>query len=219
LGRTLFERSPGLEGRSNASIGSIRTKSAPMAAAAEATLTIAADPKRLGAKIGITSVLHSWGSAMTHHPHVHLIVPGGGISLDGTRWVSCRPRSRGRRTPRAAASMPLLWRPHDHHRDLRKRLPAETPPRARCSDQDRHLIMPSPPIHQLTDARHSGWLGQHSRRLPQVGKSARNDTANPVRQRPLRSFGPSPTPVLRGKTIGAGALTNLAQPDAAAKSP
>jgi hypothetical protein len=61
-------------------------------AAAEATLTIAADPKRLGAKIGITAVLHSWGSAMTHHPHVHMIVPGGGISLDGSRWVSCRPR-------------------------------------------------------------------------------------------------------------------------------
>ena len=61
-------------------------------AAAEATLTIAADPKRLGARIGITAVLHSWGSAMTHHPHVHMIVPGGGISLDGTRWVSCRPR-------------------------------------------------------------------------------------------------------------------------------
>jgi hypothetical protein len=60
-------------------------------AAAEATLTIAADPKRLGAKIGITAVLHSWGSAMTHHPHVHMIVPGGGISLDDTRWVSCRP--------------------------------------------------------------------------------------------------------------------------------
>ena len=61
-------------------------------AAAEAVLSIAADPKRLGAKIGITAVLHSWGSAMTHHPHVHMIVPGGGISLDGTRWVSCRPR-------------------------------------------------------------------------------------------------------------------------------
>jgi hypothetical protein len=60
-------------------------------AAAEATLTIAADPKRLGARIGITAVLHSWGSAMTHHPHVHMIVPGGGISLDDTRWVSCRP--------------------------------------------------------------------------------------------------------------------------------
>jgi hypothetical protein len=60
-------------------------------AAAETVLTIAADPKRLGARIGITAILHSWGSAMTHHPHVHMIVPGGGISLDGTRWVSTRP--------------------------------------------------------------------------------------------------------------------------------
>jgi hypothetical protein len=59
--------------------------------ASEAILTIAADPKHLGARIGITAVLHSWGSAMTHHPHVHMIVPGGGIALDGERWVSCRP--------------------------------------------------------------------------------------------------------------------------------
>ena len=58
---------------------------------AETMLTIAADPKHLGARIGITSVLHTWGSALTHHPHVHMIVPGGGISLDGQRWVSCRP--------------------------------------------------------------------------------------------------------------------------------
>ena len=58
---------------------------------AETLTTIAADPKHLGARIGITSVLHSWGSAMTHHPHVHIIVPGGGISLDGKRWVACRP--------------------------------------------------------------------------------------------------------------------------------
>ena len=57
-------------------------------ASAETMLTIAADPKRLGVKIGFTSVLHTWGSAMTHHPHVHMIVPGGGISLDGTRWIS-----------------------------------------------------------------------------------------------------------------------------------
>ena len=58
---------------------------------AETLLTIAADPKHLGARIGITCVLHTWGSALTHHPHVHMIVPGGGISPDGTRWVSCRP--------------------------------------------------------------------------------------------------------------------------------
>jgi hypothetical protein len=61
-------------------------------ASAEAMLRIAADPKRLGAKIGITSVLHTWGSAMTHHPHVHMIVPGGGFSADGQHWVSCRPK-------------------------------------------------------------------------------------------------------------------------------
>src|SRR5260370_4151608 len=54
-------------------------------------LTIAADPKHLGARIGILSVLHTWGSALTHHPHVHMIVPGGGFSLDGKSWVSCQP--------------------------------------------------------------------------------------------------------------------------------
>jgi len=58
--------------------------------AAETLLTIAADPKRLGARIGATLVLHTWGAAMTHHPHVHGIVPGGGLSPDGERWVACR---------------------------------------------------------------------------------------------------------------------------------
>ena len=60
-------------------------------AAAETLITIAADPKHLGARIGLTAVLHTWGSALTHHPHVHIIVPGGGISPDGQRWISCRP--------------------------------------------------------------------------------------------------------------------------------
>jgi Zn finger protein HypA/HybF involved in hydrogenase expression len=60
-------------------------------ASAETMIMIAADPKHLGARIGITAVLHTWGSAMTHHPHVHMIVPGGGISPDGSRWVACRP--------------------------------------------------------------------------------------------------------------------------------
>jgi len=59
-------------------------------ASAEAMQTIAADPKHLGAKIAITSVLHTWGSAMTHHPHVHMIVPGGGLSQDSERWIACR---------------------------------------------------------------------------------------------------------------------------------
>src|ERR687887_1604905 len=58
---------------------------------AETMLTIAADPKHLGARIGITSVLHTWGSALTHHPHLHMIVPGGGISPDGERWIARRP--------------------------------------------------------------------------------------------------------------------------------
>jgi Transposase zinc-binding domain/Putative transposase len=61
-----------------------------MKAAAETTLAIATDPKRLGARIGITAVLHTWGSALTHHPHVHMIVPGGGLSLDGAQWVASR---------------------------------------------------------------------------------------------------------------------------------
>jgi hypothetical protein len=60
-------------------------------ASSEAVLTIAADPEHLGARIGITAVLHTWGSTMTHHPHVHMIVPGGGIALDGKRWLSCQP--------------------------------------------------------------------------------------------------------------------------------
>jgi hypothetical protein len=60
-------------------------------ASAETLITIAADPKHLGARVGILSVLHTWGSALTHHPHVHMIVPGGGISFDGNTWVSCRP--------------------------------------------------------------------------------------------------------------------------------
>jgi putative transposase/transposase-like zinc-binding protein len=60
-------------------------------ASAQTVRTIAADPKRLGARVGMTSVLHTWGSALTHHPHVHMIVPGGGLSSDSTRWVACRP--------------------------------------------------------------------------------------------------------------------------------
>lgn len=60
-------------------------------ASAETMITIAADPEHLGARIGVLSVLHTWGSALTHHPHVHMIVPGGGIALDGQRWISCRP--------------------------------------------------------------------------------------------------------------------------------
>ena len=58
-------------------------------AAAETLPTIAADPKRLGARLGITAVLHTWGSSLTHHPHIHCIVPGGGLAPDGERWIAC----------------------------------------------------------------------------------------------------------------------------------
>src|SRR5689334_8698697 len=60
-------------------------------AAAETLATIAADPKHLGARIGTIAVLHTWGQTLDHHPHVHCIVPAGGVSLDGSRWVACRP--------------------------------------------------------------------------------------------------------------------------------
>ena len=67
-------------------------------ASAETVMTIAADPRRLGARVGMTAVLHTWGSAscrrhasgVTHHPHIHMIVPGGGLSPDGNRWIACR---------------------------------------------------------------------------------------------------------------------------------
>jgi hypothetical protein len=58
--------------------------------AAETLTTIAADPRHLGAKLGMTMVLHTWGQTLQHHPHVHCVVPGGGPSFDGTRWVACR---------------------------------------------------------------------------------------------------------------------------------
>jgi Putative transposase/Transposase zinc-binding domain len=61
-------------------------------ASAETTLKIAATPRHLGARIGFMSVLHTWGSALTHHPHVHMVVPGGGLSPDGSKWIACRPR-------------------------------------------------------------------------------------------------------------------------------
>jgi hypothetical protein len=60
-------------------------------ASAATVMAIAADPKRLGARVGLTAVLHTWGSALTHHPHIHMIVPGGGLSPGGTRWIGCRP--------------------------------------------------------------------------------------------------------------------------------
>ncbi len=60
-------------------------------ATAETLRTIAADPKHLGAEIGFFAVLHTWGQTLVHHPHLHGVVPGGGLSPDGTRWIACRP--------------------------------------------------------------------------------------------------------------------------------
>src|SRR5205814_10351186 len=91
-----------------------------MKAAAETTVAIAADPNRLGARIGVTAVLHTWGSALTHHPHVHMIVPGGGLSEDGGRWISSRP---GFLVPVRVLSrlfrgrlLAMLAEAHAHHR-------------------------------------------------------------------------------------------------------
>lgn len=60
-------------------------------ATAETLRTIAADPQHLGAEIGVIAVLHTWGQTLMHHPHLHCVVPGGGVSLDGQRWIACRP--------------------------------------------------------------------------------------------------------------------------------
>src|SRR5260221_1500129 len=61
-----------------------------MKAAAATTIAVESDPRRLGARIGVTAVLHAWASALTHHPHVHMVVTGGGLSFDGARWVASR---------------------------------------------------------------------------------------------------------------------------------
>src|SRR5262245_14782491 len=60
-------------------------------ATAETLRTIAADPKHLGAEIGFLAVLHTWGQTLLHHPHLHCVIPGGGIAPEGTRWIACRP--------------------------------------------------------------------------------------------------------------------------------
>ena len=69
---------------------------------AQTVMTIAADPRRMGARVGMTSMLHTWGSALTHHPHVHMIVPGGGLSPGGSRWIACSPGQDGLRLPSPA---------------------------------------------------------------------------------------------------------------------
>lgn len=61
-------------------------------AVAETLKTIAADPRHLGGELGFIAILHTWGQTLTHHPHIHCLVPGGAVSADGQRWISCRPR-------------------------------------------------------------------------------------------------------------------------------
>ena len=100
-----------------------------MKASAETTLAIAADPKRLSARIGVTAVLHTWGSALTHHPHVHMIVPGGGLSLDGARWVTSR-----------SPAPPLASR--SHLAALLPRRPLSTMPLRIGSQPSHHLPNP-----------------------------------------------------------------------------
>ena len=129
--------------------------------AAETLITIAADPKHLGARIGLTAVLHTWGSALTHHPHAHIIVPGGGFSpkpapaqAGGQHWTACRPRfflsvevlsrrfrglflERGSRPPTGwatAASNP---------RSLCRSHPGRPKPASRCSFNPRPCLEPT----------------------------------------------------------------------------
>ena len=77
--------------------------------AAETLTTIAADPKHLGARIGVIAVLHTWGQTLDHHPHAHCIVPAGGISLDGSRWIACRPAATVSYRPGVRTRPPIYY--------------------------------------------------------------------------------------------------------------
>ena len=154
-------------------------------AAAETLLTIAADPKHLGARIGATAVLHTWGSAMTHHPHLHMIVPGGGISLDGSHWVRCRPgfllpvrvlsrlfrrlflarladaHMAGRLAFLARSKTWVGGRPSlPTSRRCRKRNGSSTP--SRPSPGPRRCSPISPAIHTASPSRTAGWSASTS---------------------------------------------------------
>jgi Transposase zinc-binding domain/Putative transposase len=182
-------------------------------AAAETTLTIAADPKRLGAKVRITAVLHSWGSAMTHHPHVHMIVPGGGISLDGTRWVSCRPRF----------FLPVRVLSRLFRRLFLAKLLAAHQVGRLAFFRDHAALAESRAfaafLAPLRKTECDWLLGPQSPHLLRVNKSPHRHTTKPLRQCLLRSFRLSPTHILPGTAMGRAIRSNLARPDDAAKSP
>ncbi len=73
-------------------------------------MTLPANPKRLGARIGLLAVLHTWGQTLTHHPHVHCVVPGGGLSLNGERWIACKPGFFSARQGAGALLPPIVPR-------------------------------------------------------------------------------------------------------------
>jgi transposase-like zinc-binding protein/putative transposase len=120
--------------------------------AAETLLTIAADPKHLGARIGATAVLHSWGSAMTHHPHLHMIVPGGGISLDGTRWVRCKPAFLLPVRVLSVQGLPPRRAGPTSHNDPRRRRVHQALPAPRATER----LSPHPPLRAARQRRLQG---------------------------------------------------------------
>ena len=144
-------------------------------AASETMLTIAADPKHLGARIGMTAVLHTWGSALTHHPHVHMIVPGGGLSLDGERFIPCRGAALLPAGPGAVAAVPAPLAGKARRRlqqgrlilqgslaKLASRLPPSRPRSNRCAGRSGSSISRSRsrgrrPCSPISRATLTGW--------------------------------------------------------------
>jgi Transposase zinc-binding domain/Putative transposase len=143
-------------------------------AAAETLTTIAADPKHLGARVGLTAVLHTWGSALTYHPHVHVIVPGGGLSPDGSRWIACKP----------GFFLPVRVLSRLFRRLFLEGLPRSTQPAAwPCSAISRPLptSAPSTPRSRRCAAPH-GWStprGRSPGRRPSSPTSRATSTASP----------------------------------------
>ena len=217
-------------------------------ASAETTLTIAADPKHLGARIGFMSVLHTWGSALTHHPHVHMIVPGGGLSPDGSKWtMGCSPPATDPETLRTRASCSPCRRaqkePETTEAALEqpRALPRPCPccgsrmiiietfargcepkyrPLAAGSNQDRHVMMPSPLIYTYRSARHSCQLsaGTAQARITPLHSIAV--------ARPILSFYPQIArshrrmrPCSAASRLRRPLQSNLCKPEPAAKSP
>ena len=166
--------------------------------------TIAADPKHLGARIGLTAVLHTWGSTLTHHPHVHVIVPGGGLSPDGSRWIACKP---GFFLPVARAVAPV---PPPLPRQALRRAARGRPPRLLRRPRARSPTRP-PSTPRLAPLRRIQWVvyakrpfaGPQSRaRLSRALHPSRRDLELPARRRSTRRASPS-----TGRTIGSKAAT------------